>query len=319
MNDKILKVLKQKEGYVSGEDIAYKFNLSRQALWKHINELRSLGYEIAAVPHLGYQLIEIPDRLYPWEIKDSLNTRTLGKKIFYYQKISSTMDKAWELGEKKVAEGALICSEGQGKGRGRLGRKWVSIKNKGLYLSIILRPDLSFSQIPSITLLSAVAVFKGLKKIANLPLCIKWPNDILIGQKKLSGVLTEVHAEQDRTNFVVVGIGVNVNHTFNELPKNGVSLYSYTKNKIPRCRVLKEIVEEFEVLYEDFKAYGPDSVLDQWRNLSSIWGHFVKVSGVKGTVEGRAMDLDHDGSLLIRNDNGMIEKVVAGDIVKMKE
>ncbi|MBN2119671.1 MAG: biotin--[acetyl-CoA-carboxylase] ligase [Candidatus Omnitrophica bacterium] len=316
MRVEILNFLKDKENYSSGEDIAHKLALSRQALWKHMQELRHLGYDIVAVPHLGYRLLKIPDKLYPWEIKYRLNTKFLGKHIHYFEKISSTMDVAWDLGKEKTSEGTLVCAEHQTKGRGRLRRHWVSPKSKGLYFSLILRPDVLPSKIPCITLLSSVAVSLAIKKMVDISLSIKWPNDILIDNAKLAGILTELSAEQDKINFVVVGIGVNVNNTRTDLPKGAVSLYSSFGKKFDRIGLLRIILEEFEKVYLDFKANGPAFIIDQWRKLSYIWGSRVKVTLSSGKIEGEALDLDSDGALLVRTSSGVVTKVVAGDIVK---
>jgi BirA family transcriptional regulator, biotin operon repressor / biotin---[acetyl-CoA-carboxylase] ligase len=319
MNEKILGFLRDSEVYVSGQDIARKLSLSRQGLWKHIQDLRRLGYEIEAVPHLGYKLLKRPDRLYPWEIEDVINTKSLGKKIVYYDSVFSTMDKAWELGEQGSREGVLVCAEKQTKGRGRLGRSWISPKYKGLYFSLLLRPDILPSNISCITLLSALAVLKGIKKEINIPLSIKWPNDILAGDKKLAGILTEAHTEQDRINFIVSGIGININSKADELTPGAVSLYLCLGRKADRLKILKGILEEYEKYYTEFKLRGPAAAIEEWKKFSYVSGVRVKVLGIKGFIEGRAIDLDSDGALLIRKDSGMVERVTAGDIVRVKE
>ncbi len=316
MNEKILNFLRDKEGYTSGQDIAESLNLSRQGLWKHIQELRKLGYDIVAVPHLGYKLLKIPDRLYPWEIKENIQTDFLGKKAFYFDSLSSTMDKAWALGQAGQPEGILVCSEKQTQGKGRLGRSWISKKYKGLYFSLLLRPNLLPCKISCITLLSAVAVLKAIKKEINIPLSIKWPNDILLEGKKIAGILTEVNAEQDRTHFVIVGIGININHSQKDLIPEGISIFSYSGKKIDRITILKNILKEFELLYSDFKVNGPQKIKQEWKKFSYIWGSKVRVSGVSGTIEGEALDLDADGALLVRNNLGIIEKIIAGDIAQ---
>ena len=157
--------------------------------------------------------------------------------LFRSDKLSSTMDMALSLGSDSIPQGAVVYAECQTKGRGRLGRKWVSPKSKGLYFSVILRPGLPLSKISCITLLSAVAVVLALNKEASLPLSIKWPNDILIGNKKLAGILTELNAEQDRVNFVIVGIGLNINNRANEMPAGAVSLYSASGRKFDRLNI----------------------------------------------------------------------------------
>jgi BirA family biotin operon repressor/biotin-[acetyl-CoA-carboxylase] ligase len=318
VNVKILEFLKEKDGYSSGEDIATKLGLSRQGLWKHMLQLRHLGYDIVAVPHLGYALRKSPDKLYPWEVQYRLNTKFLAKDIRYYEKISSTMDMAWQMGTKGAPEGTVVCAEYQSKGRGRQGRRWISAKSKGLCFSVILRPQILPSKIPCITLLCAVAVEAAIKKETSLSLSIKWPNDILIGEQKLAGILTELNAEQDKINFVVVGIGINVNNTRSELLKQATSLYSVLGKKIDRIKLFKTVLEEFERIYLDFKKNGPAFIIDEWRKHSYIWASRVRVSYPYGQIEGEALDLDSDGALLVRTSSGVIEKVVGGDIVKIR-
>src|SRR3989338_5397995 len=218
MHEQIINFLRKSGEYISGEEISRALNVSRAGIWKYMQDLRAQGYEIVAVPHLGYRLVSYPDKLLAREIKFGLGTHILGKKIFSREAISSTMDEAFELGVKGTEEGTLVCAESQTKGRGRMGRSWVSPKGKGIYMSVILRPQLSPNEIPKLTLLTAVAVAEAIYKIAGLKVAIKWPNDILVGTKKLGGILTEMSAEIDRIKFVVVGIGMNVNTTASQLP-----------------------------------------------------------------------------------------------------
>ncbi len=192
MQDKILSFLRDKSGYVSGDQLSHRLGISRQGLWKHIQELKDLGYDIVAVPHLGYQLKASADRLFPSEINDNLKTKFIGKKIYYFDKVSSTMDKAMELGMKHAQEGALVLTEAQTKGRGRLGRCWSSPKYKGIYMSLILKPKILPSLAPILTLMAAVSICQAVKEITDLDAQIKWPNDILLQHKKLVGILTEL-------------------------------------------------------------------------------------------------------------------------------
>ncbi len=314
MREKILACLKQSSGYFSGEELSGKLGFSRQGLWKYIRELKELGYEISAVPHLGYKLDKCPDRLYPWEIKHNLKVKYLGKEIVYYDKVSSTMDAAWELGCNCAVEGTIVCAESQSKGRGRLGRKWISPKYKGIYFSVILRPGISLTDAPCITLLTAVALVRQLKRSANLDISIKWPNDILSGGRKLAGILTELNAERDRVNFIVSGMGLNVNSVEKEIPPEAVSLRILLGRKIDRVNFFKGILCEFEDVYREFKLNGPKKIISEWRAFSYIWGKRIKVSTSNRVIEGVALDLDSDGALLIRLDSGVVEKTVAGDV-----
>ncbi len=315
MQNKILEFLKRKQDYVSGEEISQHLRISRQALWKHIQELREQGYEIVAVPHLGYQLVSSPDRLFPSEINSGLNTKFIGKKIYYFDKVSSTMDVAMQLGMKNTPEGTLVLSESQAKGRGRLGRHWSSPKYKGIYMSLILKPKILPNATPVLTLLSAVSLCEAIKKITDLDTQIKWPNDILTHHKKLGGILTELKAEMDLTSFVVIGIGINVNNDKETLPEGATSLKEQKKENISRIELLQQILQSIEKNYLLFQQKGAGAILGKWREYSITLGRRVRVVCQKEHLEGEAVDIDIDGGLLIRKDSGFIEKVMAGDVV----
>lgn len=318
MRFKILEFLKRSNNYISGEEISQKLNLSRQAIFKYISELREIGYDILAVPHLGYRLISTPDRLLPFEIQDRLNTKILGKKIYYYDLIDSTMDMAMNLALEGESEGTVVCAEGQIKGRGRLGRNWSSPKYKGIYLSLILRPDLLPNQAPLLTLLTAVSICQAINKITSIFSSIKWPNDILINNKKVGGILTELNAEQDRINFVVVGVGINVNTPKSFLPPNASSLSYEAKKKFSRIDLVRQILREIEYFYFLFKEEGIFPIIKKWREFSNLTGERVKVICHKEELEGEVLDIDSDGGLMLREDSGLIKKIMAGDVVKVR-
>ncbi len=315
MQEKLLELLKKKHDYISGEDISGGLGISRQALWKHIQELRDCGYDIVAVPHLGYKLDSVPDRLFPQEIQHKLNTKFIGKKINYFDKVSSTMDEAMQLGMQGAQEGTLIIAESQGKGRGRLGRLWDSPKYKGIYLSLILRPDISPNHCPTLTLLAAVSICEAVSSVCGLDCQIKWPNDILIHHKKIAGILTELNAEMDRVSFVLIGIGLNVNNDKKDLVSGATSLREQKKEDINRIELLQELLRRIEENYVTFQKEGPQVILDKWRKNSLTLGARVKVACQKEHLEGEAIDIDSDGGLLIRKDSGIIEKVMSGDVV----
>jgi BirA family biotin operon repressor/biotin-[acetyl-CoA-carboxylase] ligase len=329
MQDKILEFLKRKKGYVSGEEISQHLGISRQALWKHIQELRDAGYGIVAVPHLGYQLISSPDRLLPYEITYGLGTKLIGRKIYYFDRVSSTMDVAMQLGNKNTPEGTLVVAESQTKGRGRLGRSWISPKYKGIYFSLILKPDILPACAPILTLVACVSIYEGIKQITGIETQIKWPNDILIHNKKLGGILTELKAELDATSFVVIGIGLNVNNDSNELVREAISLKEAKKyqscacptdrqENINRTELLKEILRKIEENFLILQKKGSPPILEKWRNYNVTLGRRVKVSCHKEHFEGEAVDIDTDGGLLVRRDSGIIEKFMAGDVVHIK-
>jgi len=315
IQDKILEILRRKHEYASGEEISESLKISRQALWKHIQELRDLRYDIVAVPHLGYQLVSTPDRFFPSEITHGLNTKFLGKKIHYFESVSSTMDLAIQLGMRGSPEGTLVVAETQTKGRGRLGRSWISPKYKGIYLSLILKPEILPAQSPVITLLVSISICEAIKEITGLDAKIKWPNDIFIQNKKIGGILTELNAEMDRIHFLVIGIGLNVNNDKNSLLPGAISLKEVKLENISRVGLAQEVLRKIEKDYLSFQKQGSQEIINRWRNYNITLGRRVKISCHKEHLEGRAVDIDNDGGLLIRDDSGLIQKVMAGDVV----
>lgn len=315
MQEKILDFLKRKQDFASGEEISHRLGITRQALWKHIQELKETGYEITAVPHLGYRLVSLPDRLFPSEISHRLNTQFIGKKIYYFDALSSTMDIAMDLGIKGAPEGTLVLAETQTKGRGRLSRTWFSPKYKGIYLSLLLKPKILPYQTPVFTLLTAVSICEAVKEITGLEAQIKWPNDILIHNKKLGGILTELDAETDEVRFIIIGIGINVNNDKRTLVAGATSLKNEKKESIIRLELLKEILRKMETNYLKFQGKGACAILEKWRDYSITLGKRVKVNFHQRHIEGEAVDIDTDGGLLVRKDSGLVEKITAGDIV----
>jgi BirA family biotin operon repressor/biotin-[acetyl-CoA-carboxylase] ligase len=315
MQEKILDFLKKKQNYISGEEISRHLDISRQALWKHIQELRDAGYDIIAVPHLGYHLVSSPDRLFAFEITSHLATRIIAKKVYYFDTVTSTMDVAMRLGIEGSAEGTIVVAESQTKGKGRLGREWISPKYKGIYFSVLLRPKMLPNFCPVLTLLSAVSICEAIKEKTNLDTEIKWPNDILLGHKKVGGILTELKAEMDQTSFIVIGAGINVNNDKKALLGGATSLREHVLHDISRTELLREILLALEKNYLLLQAEGGAPILEKWRFYNITIGKRVRVICQEKQIEGEAIDIDSDGGLLIRIDSGLVEKVMAGDIV----
>lgn len=314
MQEKIIDFLKRKPDYISGDHIAQRLGITRQALWKHIQELKELNYDIVAVPHLGYRLVSSPDRLFPFEVSYNLNTKFIGGKIYYFENVASTMDIAMQLGLKGSSEGTLVLAEFQTKGRGRLGRSWLSPKYKGIYLSLVLKPKMMPQRAPVLTLLAAVSTCEAIKEITGLDTQIKWPNDILAGHKKLGGILTELVASVDEVNFMIIGIGINVNNDRKALVSGATSLKEQKKENICRIGLLQEILRKIEANYLLFKDKGAPPIIEKWREHAVTLGRRVKVYCQKEHIEGEALDIDTDGGLLVRDDFGVVKKVMAGDV-----
>ncbi|PIQ86519.1 MAG: biotin--[acetyl-CoA-carboxylase] ligase [Candidatus Omnitrophica bacterium CG11_big_fil_rev_8_21_14_0_20_43_6] len=314
MKEKILDYLHKKHDYLSGDQISKHLGISRQGLWKHIQELKDLGYEIVAVPHLGYRLESCPDRLFAFEVNRCLHTKFIGKKIHYFDCLSSTMDLGMQLGMENAASGTAVLAESQIKGRGRLGRGWFSPKHKGIYFSLILRPKILPAACPILTLMSAVSICEAIKEVLGLDVQIKWPNDILIHNKKVAGILTEMNAEMDKVNFVVIGIGLNVNNDKKSLLAQATSLKQEQGQEINRVALLQEILRKIENNYFILENNGAQEIIRKWRNFTLTLGTRVKVDYQGKHVEGQAIDIDSDGALLIRKDSGLTQKVSSGDV-----
>jgi BirA family biotin operon repressor/biotin-[acetyl-CoA-carboxylase] ligase len=315
MRGKIIKYLKQHPGFVSGEDLSRGLGVSRTAVWKCIEELRECGYVFEAVPHYGYKLMSVPDKLTALEVQDGLGTRKFGCEVHHFESIGSTMDEAFRLGVAGAPEGAVVTAEHQLKGRGRLGRVWVSPRAGGLYFSMLLRPSLTLAEVSKLTLLSAVALSEAVELYAGLRPLIKWPNDLLIGGKKTAGILTELRAELDRVDFVVLGVGINVNTARRDLPPEAVSLMEKKGGKIDRAALLREILRAFEKRYLGLKKNGFGPVLDEWRRRSATIGSALSYEERGRRHSGVATGLDDDGGLWVRLDSGVTVKRMAGDIV----
>lgn len=318
MNEKILALLRNATTYVSGEEISKHLGISRSAVWKHIQELRQRAYEIIAVPHLGYELVSSPDRLLPAEIASGLNTKIIAKEIYHYDMVPSTMNIAVDLAMKGCKEGIIVCAEGQYKGRGRLSRFWSSPKHKGIYFSLVLRPKVSPIESPKLTLLTAVSVCEAIRKFTKLECLIKWPNDLIINNKKVSGILTEMNAETDMVRFVVVGVGINANTQESLLPPQATSLKEELGERISRIELFREVLASIDKEYILFGRDGFKPIITKWRKLSATLGHRVRVHFHKEYIEGQAQDIDEEGALLLKRDSGVVERITAGDIVKIR-
>lgn len=318
MRAKILELLRQNsDGYVSGEEVSRRLAVSRTAIWKHIQALKQDGYDIEAHSRLGYRLCGVPDRLTAEEIASQLKTATFGRNVYYLTSVSSTNTEAKRLANDGCPEGQIVVAEEQIGGRGRLSRGWFSPFGKGIWFSLVLRPPFSPQEAPKCTMLAAVAVNRALKQVAGVNCGIKWPNDILCDDRKLVGILTEMTAEMDAINYIVIGIGINVNIEAEEFPPElqsiATSLAVAAGRPFSRLSLLTAILEEFEKLYHLTVEKGFAPVLEQWRDESVTLGRVVDVIGMGRNFSGVAVDIDADGALLVETE-GVRERVVAGDV-----
>jgi len=320
MANDILKFLREKE-YISGEVLAQKLGISRVAIWKQIQRLKDTGYKIISDQNLGYCLVSRPDLLIPQEVQRGLSTTYIGKRIFYFPELESTNIVAKEKAVHKtegINEGTLIIAERQSAGKGRLGREWFSPAG-GIWLSIILYPQLPPSYIPRITLMTAVAVVKAIKMCVQIEPQIKWPNDILINEKKVCGILTEMSAELDIINWVVVGIGVNVNIDHREFPEdiqeNTISLKEVSEKEILRVKLAQTFLQEFEKYYDKLKRKEFPSILEEWKLYSHTLGRKIRVDMGERIIAGEAVNINEEGALILKKEDGELIKIISGTII----
>ena len=324
MQKKILYALhKYKDGYISGEELASKLKVSRTSVWNNIEFFRKQGYEVEAHPRLGYKLISVPDRLFPDEIQRTLKTKIVGKKIWMYEETESTNSVAIQFASNGKPDGSIVASESQTKGRGRMGRKWFSPRRKGIWFSVILRPQMHPESVPMITVCGAVAVGEAISSATGLSTWIKWPNDIYINDKKVGGILLEASTEMDRIAYIVMGIGINVNVSLKEIPQElkdkATSISIELGEGFSRVKLFKEILENIDRYYSLLKQGERDSIVNKWKDMSLVFGKRVKV--VQGNKEfvGRATGVDTRGDLIVRLDNGFTEYVNSGDVILEKK
>ncbi len=251
-------------------------------------------------------------RVFRAQEPDAGHNRLIGRKVYKYDTIGSTNDAAFMYGVKGEKEGSVFWARSQTKGRGRLGRRWVSHKDKGLYFSVLLRPEAEVKDAAKITLLAGLAMVKALRGLSGLGFLIKWPNDIVIDDKKIGGILTEMDAEVNRVRFVVVGIGINTNLRKSELPiKESVSLRILLEKDISQEVVFNACLKELDGYYCRFKNEDFPDIIDEARHFSSLWGKQVKINGRPAGV---AVDFDDHGALVVRQDNGFRKAIFAGDV-----
>jgi len=309
---------------VSGAELSQKLGISRAAIWARIEEMRGLGYEIEASPHSGYHLKSVPDVLHADDIISRLGAKkVIGRDIRVFQETTSTNDVIEKLARDGAKEGVVVFAETQTKGRGRLGRTWTSPKGKGLWFSILLRPTLPPQSVTRVTIASATAVARAIRKQTGLRPSIKWPNDILFGDKKCVGILTELSAELDKIKYVILGIGVDVNMNAEEIPASlkaiATSLRIESGQLHSRAELAAEILRQLDYDYRRIVQDDFDEVADEWVSQCDTIGRQVSIQMGSNVVTGRAEALDSDGALLLRTSHGRLERIMGGDVSVLKK
>ncbi|WP_034621519.1 biotin--[acetyl-CoA-carboxylase] ligase [Desulfovermiculus halophilus] len=323
--DEVLRRLKNcLNQWISGEELSKELAVSRMAVSKHIGRLRQEGYDVLSASRKGYRLRQEPDVLYPGEIQSVLKTWTIGRsEIIYLDRTESTNLVARKSAEGGAPEGFLVVAEEQTQGRGRRSRIWHSPSGGGIFMSFVLRPTLPPNETPVITLVTAVALAEAVQNRTGLTPHIKWPNDILIGRRKLAGILTETSAHPDAVDYVVVGVGINVNKPSSMFPAEiaglATSVYEETGKKIQRVELAADFLFEFEKNYELFKNQRIEHIIQRWREFADIVGKKVKVDVLGKIYQGEVVAVEDNGVLVVQDKQGGEHRLVSGDLEVTQE
>lgn len=324
MLEKVIKVLKEHSGrYVSGETLAQLSDITRAGIWKQINQLREMGYQIDSASRKGYCLLKVPE-LNPFEIVDGLTTRQFGRVIHFQPEVDSTNRWGKRLATDGAVEGTLCLAESQTEGRGRLGRSWASAPDKGLCFSLILRPKISAAELAGMTILTAVSMAQAIYNAARIQVLIKWPNDLVFNNRKLAGILAEVNGEADLVNYLIIGLGLNVNQTAADFPAElesiATSLRMIEGTQLSRKLILQEFLRILEDNYYAIGTAGLSEIIQYAKLHSATLGKTVRINqGYQRFLSGEAVDLDQDGSLWLKQASGEVVRVYAGEIIQNAE
>ncbi|WP_243373333.1 biotin--[acetyl-CoA-carboxylase] ligase [Geotalea sp. SG265] len=318
LNRRILEIFRERKGEViSGEELSTMLGISRTAVWKHVEGLRKLGYTVSAVPAKGYRMVASPERLVADEIAAGLSTERIGTRIVCLDETDSTNNVAFRLAEEGTVEGTVVIADAQSRGKGRLGRSWASPKGVNLYCSVVLRPAVPPVAASQLTFLSVVAVARAIELTTPLKAWIKWPNDILIDGRKIAGLLNEMSAETEKVNFVVLGIGVNINMRREQFPPDlrhpASSLYLENGEELDRNRFICTLLRELDELYAIYLRLGYGPVREEWLSRSQLHGRKARIDAQNGSVIGIINGIDDMGALLLDMD-GREERILSGDV-----
>jgi BirA family biotin operon repressor/biotin-[acetyl-CoA-carboxylase] ligase len=299
--------------------MSVRLGISRAAVWKHVKALERRGYEIESVSGLGYRLSAIPDILDSNTIGLGLKTQRFGRNLETYETIDSTNSRAKILALDGAQEGTIVIADAQSAGRGRMDRVWISPSNKGLWMSIILKPPISPERAPELTVLAAIATVRALEDYTGLNTAIKWPNDIVINGRKLCGMLAEIQAEPEIIRSVVMGIGINVNIQRNDFPPElqdiATSVLIESDKIFSRRELLFILLENLEsIYYEYLKSDGLAPFIEYYKSRSATLGRNVNVIERESSFEGYALDIDKSGALMVRKNDGSIKKILSADV-----
>ncbi|WP_066193244.1 MULTISPECIES: biotin--[acetyl-CoA-carboxylase] ligase [Gracilibacillus] len=306
------------DDYISGQAISDQLNISRTAVWKHINELKKAGYQFESVPRKGYRLLARPTALNDHTVQWGLETDWLGQTIIFQEEMPSTQDLAHELARKDYPHGTVVLTNFQQAGRGRMERVWESNNHGGIWLSLLLRPNIPPYQASQMTLFVAVTLVETLERLTDQRIEIKWPNDLFINGKKICGILTEMQAELEAINYLVIGFGINVNQTSEDFPERlqdrSTSLQMETKQYWNRSTIIQAILKDFEYAYQRYLNNGFDEVKQKWLQHAYRLNQTLTIKQHHDVFEAQIEGINHDGALLVKTENGKQRMIYSAEI-----
>lgn len=319
MRERILKMLREQEDYVSGQALCQYFGVSRTAVWKHIQALKNEGYAIDSVSNRGYKLLKEPDLVTAAQIKPRLRTQWAAHNLVYYKETDSTNIRAKALGAEGAAHGTLVVSEQQNAGRGRRGKSWVSPPGESVYMTLLLKPDIAIPNASMLTLVAAMAIARAVQTaLDDREACkIKWPNDIIVGGKKICGILTEMSTEEDYINSIVIGMGINVNTASfaPEVAEVATSLRLETGRRFCRAQVIADAMAAFEAYYDVFiQTQDLSGLLEEYNHMLINCGRQVRVVGSDGEWLAVAEGITKSGALVVMDGQGNRREIIAGEV-----
>lgn len=316
MQKRILDILLNTDDFISGQEISEKLGVSRQAVWKSINALKEKGYEIQSVTNRGYRLVSSPDYLNESSLKTLLHNKIIGKNLIVLDSVNSTNDYLKKLGNEGCENGTVVAAREQTRGKGRLGRTWQSKKDDGIAFSVLLRPNVAPSEVSAITPLAGLAVCKAIREYTRLDCVIKWPNDIIVGRKKLVGILTEMSAEFDAVEYVITGIGINVDHTSfpEEIAFKATSLLLETGRHIDKNEFLACVLEHLENEFVKNNLELTPTALSEYTDLCATVGRSVTFQRGTRRISGMAVGVSEHGELKVMMSDGTICLVNSGEV-----
>ena len=317
---KVLTLLKSHQSeFLSGQDLSDVLKISRVAIWKHIKKIRSEGYTIKSKQNLGYKLIDNTKHLLPWEITENLNTKFIGKRIYYFDNIDSTQNFAIKIAPNKNENGTVVISKRQTLGRGRLKRKWKSPVG-GIWLSVIVHPQFRTSQITLVPIATSLALHKAIEKVLGIKTALKWPNDLTLKKKKVAGILLDTSIQSNKIEFLVLGIGINFKikpRNLEKLLKKTPNFYGVStlieKNEKP-LPLVKQFLYELENIFQMINTGSNKKIVREWTERSSTIGKNVSVVNDNDRINGKALKMDNDGGLIIKKGK-KIQKLFVGDVL----